>query len=89
MSDDGKLIERLAYAVHDMRIVDKHPGDDNHPFNIAAAVLPILRAAQADAWDEGQVSGWDEAREQWAVDGMVGDMWKWADTRNPYRSKEN
>ena len=56
-TDTTALQERLAYAVHDMRTVDKHPGDDNHPFNIAAAVLPVIaaevRAAKADAWDEG------------------------------------
>ncbi|RCS81838.1 hypothetical protein [Brachybacterium alimentarium] len=52
-TDDKTLTEQIAYAVHDMRVVDKHPGDDNHPFNIAAAVLPIMeaevRAAKAEA----------------------------------------
>lgn len=68
MSDDCKLIERLAYAVHDMRTVDKHPGDDNHPFNIAAAVLPILRAAQADALRNAAQMIRD-ACDRWEVDG--------------------
>ena len=56
-TDTTALQERLAYAVHDMRTVDKHPGDDNHPFNIAAAVLPIIaaevQAAPEKAWEEG------------------------------------
>lgn len=61
----------------------------------AAAVLPIIaaevRKAQADAWDEGQASGWDNAREESDQHGGVCDMWKphvWL-TPNPYREQED
>ena len=48
----------------------------------------LIRKAQADAWDEGQDAGWEEAQDQWATEGMVGDRWKRADTPNPYRTEQ-
>ena len=57
----------------------------------AAAVLPIIRKAQADAWDEGQESGWGSAREESDQHGGVCDMWKphvWLEP-NPYRTEQN
>ena len=55
-TDTDALTERVARVIHDMRAVDKYPGDGHHPFNIAAAVLPIVaeevRKAKAEAWRE-------------------------------------
>lgn len=54
--------------------------------DVARAFLARVRA---DAWDVGQTAGWEEAQEKWQIDGAVGDMWKRADARNPYREQEN
>lgn len=57
-------------------------------------LLPLIaaevRKAQADAWDEGQASGWDNAREESDQHGGVGDMWKphvWL-APNPHRNEQ-
>ena len=96
MTTDADLTELLAQKLHEVDPISGHaprwdrlPKMDREWYRIkATAVLPILRRAQADAWDEGQASGWDEAKDQWATEGMVGDRWKRADTPNPYRTEQ-
>ena len=87
MTTDADLTELLWKTV--VEVCDTHPEvfNDAPTDEVAAAVLPILRRAQAEAWDEGQDAGWDEAQDQWATEGMVGDRWKRADTPNPYREE--
>lgn len=90
--DAEALTEKLWDAITEIR--DDFPRshrDAPTALLIDAAVLPILRAAQADAWDEGQASGWDSAREESDQHGGVCDMWKphvWL-TPNPYREQED
>ena len=87
MTTDADLTELLWKTV--VEVCDTHPEvfNDAPTDEVAAAVLPILRRAQAEAWDEGQDAGWEEAQDQWATEGMVGDRWKRADTPNPYREE--
>ena len=95
MTTDADLTEQLAQKLYEVDPISGHDPrwdrllkTDREWYRIkAAAVLPILRRAQADAWDEGQDAGWEEAQDQWATEGMVGDRWKWADTPNPYREE--
>ena len=95
MTTDADLTELLAQKLHEVDPISGHDPRwdrllkmDREWYRIkATAVLPILRRAQADAWDEGQDAGWEEAQDQWATEGMVGDRWKWADTPNPYREE--
>ena len=95
MTTDADRTELLAQKLHEVDPISGHAPrwdrllkTDREWYRIkAAAVLPILRRAQADAWDEGQDAGWEEAQDQWATEGMVGDRWKWADTPNPYREE--
>ena len=93
MTTDADLTEQIAQKLHEVDPISGHDPRwdrllkmDREWYRIkATAVLPILRRAQADAWDEGQDAGWEEAQDQWATEGMVGDRWKRADTPNPYR----
>ena len=60
-TDDQKLTELLAQKLHEVDPISGHAPRwdrllkmDREWYRIkAAAVLPILRRAQADAWDEG------------------------------------
>ena len=96
MTTDADLTEQLAQKLHEVDPISGHAPRwdrllkmDREWYRIkATAVLPILRRAQLDAWDEGQDAGWDEAQDQWATEGMVGDRWKRADTPNPYRTEQ-
>ena len=93
MTTDADLTEQIAHKLHEVDPISGHDPRwdrllkmDREWYRIkATAVLPILRRAQAEAWDEGQDAGWEEAQDQWATEGMVGDRWKRADTANPYR----
>ena len=72
-----------------VEVCDPHPEvfNDAPTDEVVAAVLPILRRAQAEAWDEGQSSGWDEAQCTWQETGVVGDGWKHSTGPNPYRGE--
>lgn len=96
MTTDADLTEQIAREMYYSEKPEErhrngwnadHPDERWRFRDLATAVLPILRRAQAEAWDEGQASGWDEAQDQWATEGMVGDRWKWADAPNPYREE--
>lgn len=54
----------------------------------AAEARRGIAKVKADAWDEGQEAGWNEAEEYWAVEGMVGDFHKHSNVPNPYRIEE-
>ena len=71
-TDTTALQERLWEAVAEVR--DQHPRvfNDAPTDDVIAAVLPIIRAAQADAWDEG-----------WRQGTFLG-----VTTSNPYRAGE-
>lgn len=94
-TDDKTLTEQIAGALAE---VDGYGPTDMHVDwvmryygDFAVAVLPIIRKAQADAWDEGQESGWGSAREESDQHGGVCDMWKphvWLEP-NPYREEQN
>ena len=73
MADDNGLTEQLWKAV--VEVCDPHPRvfNDAPTDDVVAAVLPILRRAQAEAWDEGQMS----ADRDWATGGHA--------RLNPYR----
>lgn len=63
-----------------------------HPFSASTSYEDrraefdrFIAKIKADAWDEGQEAGWNEAEECWAVEGMVGDFHKHSNVPNPYR----
>ena len=88
-TDDTSALKELLWdVITDIR--DAHPRShrDAPTYEIVTAVLPIIRKAQADAWDEGQSSGWDEAQCTWLETGSVGDGWKHSTDPNPYRAQE-
>ena len=96
MTTDADLTELLAQKLHEVDPISGHAPRwdrllkmDREWYRIkATAVLPILRRAQADAWDEGQSSGWDEAQCTWQETGVVGDGWKHSADPNPYRTEQ-
>lgn len=60
MTTDADLTERIRAAMHEAD-PDLLPCEQSR----AAAVLPTIRAAQAEAWDKGENAGflhgrWDE-----------------------------
>ena len=99
MTTDADLTELLAQKLHEVDPISGHDPRwdrllkmDREWYRIkATAVLPILRRAQAEAWDEGQESGWGSAREESDQHGGVCDMWKphvWLEP-NPHREEQN
>lgn len=82
-NDTNPLQERLWEAVAEVR--DQHPRvfNDAPTDDVIDAVLPILRAAQADAWDEGfevgESNGYAIGR----------DIDTDENTENPYREQED
>lgn len=86
-TDTAALQERIEAAL--IRATDD--GADRAE-EYAAAVLPIVaaeaQAASEKAWDEGQISGWDEAQRTWQETGGVGDGWKHSTDPNPYRGEQ-
>ena len=95
MTTDADLTEQIAQKLHEVDPISGHDPRwdrllkmDREWYRIkATAVLPILRRAQADAWDEGQSSGWDEAQCTWQETGVVGDGWKHSTDPNTYRGE--
>lgn len=80
-TDDTALTNALGDALAGHRFIEHSPGAGEHLelspqacVRLAAAVLPIIRKAQADAWDEAYAWGcFDD------TDGF---------TRNPYREAD-
>lgn len=88
-TDTTALRERIA------RALDKNFNPDRYPImaamfkDYAAAILPIVeaevRAAKAEAWDEGHSWGWSDAQDAHDVRQAM-DRADWPlNTPNPYR----
>lgn len=75
--DEAELIGCYAGAMEEQ-------AGENYATAKADAERGIAKI-KADAWDEGQEAGWNEAEECWAVEGMVGDFYKHSNVPNPYR----
>ena len=81
MTTDADLTEQIAQKLHEVDPISGHDPrwdrllkTDREWYRIkATAVLPILRRAQSEAWDEGQMS----ADRDWATGGHA--------RLNPYR----
>ena len=80
MTDTNPLWERIEHALWGVtQVYDARDGRGTEVgvhapvYEVVAAVLPILRRAQADAWDEGQMS----ADRDWVTGGHA--------RLNPYR----
>ena len=74
-TDDQKLTEQIAQKLHEVDPISGHDPRwdrllkmDREWYRIkATAVLPILRRAQAEAWDEGQMSAEQRAEQPRAL----------------------
>ena len=77
VTDTTALQERLWDTIAEVR--DAHPRvhDDAPTDDVVAAVLPIIRRAQAESWEKGYTAG--------AVDTGLDEQ---GETPNPYEQEE-
>lgn len=82
-TDDKTMIEQIETALQQATF----DGADRTE-EYAAAVLPIIREAQADAWDEGHSWGWSDAQEAHDMrQVMPRSEWRLC-APNPYRTEQ-